>query len=207
MQNTLFEPTNLPEIANPPMLESLLFESGLLIAVAVFGIGVIIAIVLSKTAKNKQAIIAATVGLLLAAGVFVTSTLVVTPREHIAIHLESLVYAVAEADAETLNELLHESVRVRTRFGGATNRDAVVRLATTRAAPAVTNVRVTETKVGLSGKRTARSLVKVKADSEGPLGSSWWMIDWSRADEQTSAWVATHIEPVWIQGMTNPAGP
>lgn len=39
------------------------------------------------------------------------------------------------------------------------------------------------------------------------MGTSWWIVDWARPDEQTDAWVATHIEPFWIQGVQDPAGP
>ncbi len=207
MQNTIFEPADLPQIANPPLFDRLIFESGTTTALIILAAALVMAVVLLKAAKSKPALLVFVAGILGATGVFTASTLVVTQREHITDRLKQLVAAVDNADTQSLEELLHESVQVRTRFGGATTRAGVVRLVTTRAAPAVSQIRTSEIKVGLSGQRLARSMIKIKAQSEGPLGTSIWQIDWSRPTEETNQWVATHIEPLWIQGVSNPAGP
>ena len=207
MQQTIFQPDNLPQIANPSLFEHLVFESGSSSGAILFASTLVVAIILHKAGKSRPALIVGMLGLFASIGIFTASSLVTTDREHIADRLESLVNATAQGDESTLRSLLSESVSVRTAFADARGRDQVVQLATTRAAPMITQVHASDIRVGLSGPRVARSTVKVKATSDSPMGLSIWIVDWSRADEETSEWVATDIEPFWIQGMSNPTGP
>ncbi len=206
MPSPIFEPADLPQLAAPTPLESMLFESGAISALILFAAAIAIGLVVNKAAKPKPAIIIILAGLIGAIGVFAASKVVTTDREHIDTRLRSLIVSVADADESTLQSVLHDAVQVRTRFGSGAGRDRVIAMATSQAAPAVSSVRVLETRVGQTGPRVARSLVKIKAVSDSPLALSWWLIDWSRPSEDTNDWVATHIEPVWIQGIKDPAG-
>jgi hypothetical protein len=185
----------------------LLFESSVLSA-GVLAIGAIfVAFILLRATKTKLAAITLLAGLLIAGAIFVLGSIVNTPREQLTAHAEDIVSAVSDGDEERLRALLDPRVRVRTRFGGASTSDQVVSLVTTRANNAIDFVRADEVRVGLAGPRVAQTQILVRGEAQGRLPKSWWVIDWTRPSTDSDNWVATHIEPIWIQGMTNPAGP
>lgn len=210
MQDTLFEPTALPElpsIGDPSSIERLLFESSILSAGVLAIAAIFIAFILFRAAKAKLATIALLAGLVIAAGIFVIGSIVSTPREQLKIHAVEIVDAVSDGDEARLRALLDPKVRVRTRFGGASTSDQLVSLVTTRANNAIEVVHADEVRVGLAGPRVAQTQILVRGEAQGRLPKSWWVIDWTRQSTDSENWVATHIEPIWIQGMTNPAGP
>lgn len=210
MQDTLFEPTALPElpsIGDPSSIERLLFESSILSAGVLAIAAIFIAFILFRAAKAKLATIALLAGLVIAAGIFVLGSIVSTPREQLKIHAVEIVDAVSDGDEARLRALLDPKVRVRTRFGGASTSDQLVSLVTTRANNAIEVVHADEVRVGLAGPRVAQTQILVRGEAQGRLPKSWWVIDWTRQSTDSENWVATHIEPIWIQGMTNPAGP
>ncbi|MCA9303482.1 MAG: hypothetical protein KC996_05105 [Phycisphaerales bacterium] len=210
MQDTLFEPTSLPELptlANPSMLEHLLFESSIVTAGVLAVAAVLIAFLLVRASKAKRGMLVLTLGLAGAVGVFALSALVETPREQLYARATALVDAVSIGDEPAMRSLLDPGVRVRTRFGGAGSSDQVIQLVTSRANAQIDEVHADEIRVGLAGPRVARTQILVRGQAQGRLPKSWWVIDWARPDTDSDQWVATHIEPIWIQGMSDPAGP
>lgn len=210
MQDTLFEPTSLPELptmANPSAIEHLLFESGLLTLIVIGAAGLLIGFILFRRARLKTGLLVIALGFALTVGLFVLNSMVATPREQLLTRASALVDAVSVGDAPAMRSMLDPNVRVRTRFGGAGSSDQVIQLVTTRANAQIDEVRADEVRVGLAGPRVGRTQILVRGQADGRLPKSWWVIDWSRPDTQSDQWVATHIEPIWIQGMSDPAGP
>jgi hypothetical protein len=207
MQSPLFEPSNLPSIEPPDPLMHALFEDSMLAIIGILVLGVLLLIGMNARGKAKIGLIAMGVSLLLSGGMFVSSTLVTTDREVLTIKANSLVDAVATGDAFSMRPLLSEDVAVETRFASPSGRDQVVEVASSRVPRMVESYSVPEIRVDLPGPRMGRTMVKVRAQSsQAPIGSSWWMIHWERASEESDDWEAVHIAPVWIQGINNPEG-
>ena len=209
MQDTIFEPARLPELpsqADPSSIEQLLFESGAMTAGVVAIAAVLAAFILFRAARARGGVLVLLLGLGSAGGVFMLSMMFTTDREHLTIRASDLVDAVSQGDESEIRSMLDPAVRVRTRFGEASSNEQVVQLVS-RANAAIESVRADEVRVGLAGPRVARTQILVRGQGEGRLPKSWWVIDWTRPNAETDQWVATHIEPIWIQGMNNPAGP
>ena len=101
---------------------------------------------------------------------------------------------------------MDHDVRVETRFGGASGIDGVVGMAVARVPGLVRSHSVPEVRADLPGQRVGRTMVKVRIEGAMAPGSSWWMVHWEREDAESEQWRATRIEPVWIQGVRDPAG-
>ncbi len=206
MQSPLFEPTNLPELEQPGAIEQALFVDPLIGMIGVFLVGVLLMLVLRARGKSSQGLIALGVAVVLCAGMYLTSTMVTTDREVLAEHARLLVGSVAEGDETGMRSLMASDVRVGTRFVSASGVDSVVSLASTRVPELVKSHTVPEVRADLPGQRVGRTMVKVRIEGTMAPGSSWWMVYWEREDTETDQWRATQIEPVWIQGINDPAG-
>jgi hypothetical protein len=162
-------------------------------------------LVLSRSPKARLAVPAAAALLAGAAVVLLVGRLVVTPRESLKAAAVALVDAAATADQAALRPLLHPDARVRTRFAAAQGRDRVAALAG-QAEPFITDHRVREIRVDLRGPRVARTQIRLSVQGDRIPPASWWAVDWQRPGPD-DPWVVTSIEPIWIQGMADPAGP
>lgn len=207
MQSDLFEPNNLPNLEPAGSFTRLLFESPM-IAMAVAGLlGILLMLALRSRGKNGTGLIVFVCSLIIAAGIFVLSMVVTTDREMLAIRANQLVDAVAQGDETRMDTLLGDDVRVETRFASAKGKDDVMSLASNRVPRVVDEHAVREVRADLPGPRVARTMVKVRASGKiMPASSSWWMIHWERSDAETDDWKAVRVHPVWIQGVSDPAG-
>jgi len=206
MQSPIFEPTNLPKLDQAGMFENAFFEEPMMTMVVVGMIGVMALLVMRFRGKLSWGLTLLGVSLLIVGGVYLTSVLVTTDREVLSMQASDLVGGVAHGDESVMQQLLAEHVRVQTRFAGASGRDRVIALASSRIPSLVESHSVGEVRADLPGPRVGRTMVKVRVQGSMAPSSSWWLIQWERADIQTDEWRATHIEPVWIQGINNPGG-
>ncbi|MFK7758367.1 MAG: hypothetical protein AB8C13_00290 [Phycisphaerales bacterium] len=205
MQSALFEPTNLPEIEPSSPLTSAMFESPLIAMVGLVLMGVLLLLALRSRAQIKAGLIAFLCSLLLAGGLWVSSTLVETDRESVSNIARQLVDATATGDRSRLESIMIPSITVTASFASAQGRDKVVDLAAKRVPPIVDSYTIPEIRADLPGPRVARTMIKIRAKSDSaPLGSSWWMVNWQRSSPDSSDWLATSIQPVWIQGISSP---
>ena len=202
MQSPLFEPTNLPTIEPPSPITHAIFEEPMLLLIGLGALGLILLLALMSRGKGKAGIGVFVGCLVLCAGVFFASRMVVTDREIIADHAQRLVDAVAAGDQFTMRGLMTQTVRVESSFATADGIDRVITLAATRVPSRVDSHSVRETQVDLPGPRVGRSMIKVRASVSGSAAlSSWWMIQWEREDAERSEWKASYIKPLWIQGF------
>lgn len=207
MQSDLFEPSNLPELEQAGSFTRLLFESPL-IAMTIAGmLGILLMLAMRSRGKNGTGLILFGCSFLIAVVIFVLSMLVTTDREILAIRASELVDAVAVGDENTLQTLFSEDVTVETRFANARGKDEVIAIASKRVPRVIDEHTIREVRADLPGPRVARTMIKVRASGEiMPASSSWWMIHWERIDAESDDWKAVLIRPVWIQGVSNPAG-
>ena len=207
MQSTLFEPQSLPELPPQSMVDQWVFGSPLPLALACFAIGIIIFGAL-RHRKNARSIglPALILSFVVGAALFIAANLITTDREHLKARSRELVAAASTGDRTALSNLLADQVRIQTIFVSKTGKDNIIALATTRAAPIISSASVKEVRVGLFGQQVAKTQIKVKVKADLVPPTSWWSIEWTRPTPESNQWVATHIEPIWIQGITNPSG-
>lgn len=206
MQQNFAEPSTLPELPQPSALEYWVYEQPLALAIALIVAGVL-TMVLMRYRKNFKRV-ALPIGALLIAigsGIYTLGTLTVTEREHLQTRSEALVQSVASAQPTELRAMLDPDVRLASVFASAQGADRIVQIATTRNQGVVQSADVGKVHAGLYGDRVATTQIRVRTEGSFVPSLSWWRVDWERADTQ-SPWLVTHIEPIWVQGISNPAG-
>tara|TARA_R110002073_G_scaffold152651_3_gene307458 strand:- start:92769 stop:93392 length:624 start_codon:yes stop_codon:yes gene_type:complete len=207
MQSPLFEPTNLPQIESAGPLSRAMFEDPILAVIGLGLLGILLMLALRTRGQHKQGLIVFGLALVVAASMWITSTIVTTDRERISNHATQLVHAVANGDESAMRSLLGESVRVQTRFAAAQGVDKVASLAASRVPRLVDEYTITEIRADLPGSQIGRTMVKLRVQGNSvPGGSSWWMIHWQRPNTDSETWNVFYIEPLWIQGINNPGG-
>ncbi len=207
MQSPIFEPANLPELPKSGLIDQWVFESPIPLALGCLGLAVIAFGILRTTQHAKRIGVPILIlGLMLAGAILLAGFLVTTDAERLKAQSRALVVATANADESTLEPLLDEQVRVQTRFVSQSGKARILALASSRASPIIESVSVKEVRVGLYGPQVARTQIKVKVQGDMIPPLSWWTLDWTRPSPESDDWVVTHIEPLWIQGVTNPAG-
>ena len=206
MQQNFVEPSTLPELPQPSAFEYWVYEQPLALAIALIVAGVL-TMVLMRYRKNFKRV-ALPIGALLIAigsGIYTLGTLTVTEREHLQTRSEALVQSVASAQPTELRAMLDPDVRLASVFASAQGADRIVQIATTRNQGVVQSADVGKVHAGLYGDRVATTQIRVRTEGSFVPSLSWWRVDWERADTQ-SPWLVTHIEPIWVQGISNPAG-
>ncbi len=207
MQSTIFEPANLPELPQSGLIDQWVLESPIPLALGLLGIAAIVFGALRTTRYAKKVgIPALAIGLVLAGAVLLVGFFVTTDAENLKARSRTLVNAVIESDRPSLELLLDEQVRVQSRFASRSGRSRILDLAESQAAPIIESAAVKEVRVGLYGPQVARTQIKVKVQADMVPPLSWWTLDWTRPSPESGDWVVTHIEPLWIQGITNPTG-
>lgn len=207
MQGTLFEPQNLPDLPRPSFIDHWVYESPLAVSLACLAIALIVFGILRQTKHVKRVGVPILVfGLLAGISVYLLGSLTITDSEHLKERSRQLINAAASGDRSALESLLGERVRVQTAFAAHSGKERVITLATFRAAPLIESVAVREIRVGIFGQQVARTQVKIKVSADMVPPMSWWTLEWTRPSPESNEWVVTHIEPLWIQGISNPTG-
>lgn len=205
MQNALIEPRTLPDLPAPSPVELWIFEQPLLPAIALI-IAALLTLVLTRHRPlfKRAALLVALPMLMLAAGIYATGTRIVTQRELLSDRSRSLVASVADNDPATLRSLLDPEARLASAFASVQGSDRIAHLVASRVPGVVRSAVVSEVRAGIyEGDLVATTQIRVRVKGTGAPSLSWWRVDWQRADENAT-WLASDIEPLWIQGMTNP---
>lgn len=200
----VFEPA-MPSVTDTPWVERWITGSGFAGAGVLVALGIAAFLVLSKGSRARLAAPVAAGLWLLGAGVVGVGQWVVTPREQLRAAARELVAAAVNADRETVGSRLHADARVRTRYARAEGRERILPLVDLVRGE-ISGHRVRRVEVDLRGPRVARTHLRLSVTADRLPPASIWTIDWQRASDD-APWQATLIEPFWIQGMTDPAGP
>ncbi len=202
-----FDPAPPPDLPAAPLLDRLLFENPWPLSIALVVLGVGAYLVLNSRGKPGKGGVFALIGLLLAAAVWVASSMVVTTRERLELLTKELVAAVATADTTQLDRLLAPDIRLYAFFAtDGIGKDLILdRVRRDFGASGPYRVKehaVLENDATLDGPRVGRVQVKVRVTSEnfGFPNLSWWKIDYR---EEGGQWRVTGIEPISIGGLSN----
>lgn len=207
MQANLIEPTQLPPLPLPGFIEHWVFEQPAIPAAILIFIA--LATMFAMRHRKQFKAVALPIGLVCLAGgvgVYLLGSLTITDREALKLRSHQLVQSVANADDTTLRSLLDDNARLSSIFANAQGADRIVELTKTRNRGVVRSAEVGEVNAGLYGPQVATTQIRVRTKGDMFPTLSWWRVDWTRADETSNDWVVTHIEPIWVQGFSNPAG-
>lgn len=139
-------------------------------------------------------------------GIYLLGSLTITDRELLIARSHELVQSVADADNTALRAMLDDDARLASIFASAQGADRIVELTNTRNRGVVRSAEVGKVNAGLYGPQVASTQIRVRTKGDMFPSLSWWRIDWTRPSESSDDWVVTHIEPIWIQGFSNPSG-
>ncbi len=198
-----------PAFPPPPLVDRLIFESPYPLAAGFMIVALVVFLAARERLNTKHLLLAMALPALLAFGVVLTGTLVVTDREAIAVKARELVDAVASANPEQTNLLLAEDASLYAFFTSAKGiaKPDILSMVQSEMSTRyrLHDHRVREVRVNMEGPRVARSHVLVMVDPEQTRMQtwSWWRLDWVREDGK---WLVRGIEPLSIQGLEN-AGP
>lgn len=200
----LFAPeiTPLPE---PPAVESLLLEGGLLLPAMLAGLGVILFFGLRGRGSGRSGGIALLACLVLAVGTWLVAQAVETEREILTRQTRELVDAAVAIDTDRLAELLHDDLRATApRFGADLDKSTLVAGDRLRGwierAYRVTDHGIEEVQASVDGANVGRTQVSVWVDSAAVgRGGSWWKLDWYKNPD--GSWQVMRITPLWYRGM------
>jgi len=206
MQSNITEPSSLPQLPPPGFIEHWVFEQPMLPAVVLVFIALSTLFTLrNSTHLNRIGIPVALIAVLGAIGIYLLGSITITDREMLRLRSHDLVQSVAGGDQTTLRSMLSNDARLASIFASAQGADRIVTLATTRNTGIVRSAKVGKVNTGLFGPQVATTQIRVRTQGDMFPTLSWWRIDWTRADETSDNWVVTHIEPIWVQGISNPS--
>jgi len=206
MLSTLFIPDDLPALPSPDPIARALFEAPLLPAIALAILGVLAFFTLRASGKPTAALVSLAVGVLGAGALVASAALVTTDREHVMRAADRLIAATAQADEAALARTLTIDASVRSRFASVEGRDAIIGLSQRRVAPMVEDHAIKGVEVEMRGPRVARSHITVRVDGAYGPNLSVWEVDWQRPEPDSTVWSASRITPIWIRGVSDPAG-
>lgn len=205
MQNNIVEPSSLPPLPQPGPFEHWVLEQPVLPAAVLLFIALATLFALRHTKHFKRVgIPVAIVAILCGVGVYLLGSMTITDREHLQLRSHDLVQAVAESNPSTLRSMLDDDARLASVFASAQGADRIVTLATTRNSGVVRSAEVGQINAGLYGPQVATTQIRVRTQGDMFPTLSWWRVDWTRPSETSDAWVVTHIEPIWVQGFSDP---
>lgn len=207
MQSNIVEPSTLPELPAPSPLEYWVLEQPLVPAAALVIAGILTLLIMRHRASFKRIAIPVSSALILAGiTIYIVGTITITQREHLQERSDDLVQSVANADASTLRSMLEPNAQLSSIFQSAQGADRIVQIATTRNPGVVQSASVGRVNAGIyDGNLVATTQIRVRTQGNMVPSLSWWRVDWQRQSD-TESWRVTHIEPIWIQGIPNPAG-
>ena len=192
----------MPALPSPSMVDVLLFEHGWLLPLTLGVLALVLFFGLSGRAKRGVTAAVVLSCLMLSAGSFILNRAITTPRETVRDNTRDLVGAVAVLDFEEIGRLTHDQLegsapQVGASFSkedvmpGGMLEDVVCRVVQ------VSGHGIPELNAVIDGPNSARSQVAVWVDGSFGRTGSQWAISWRLEDGE---WLATKIEPIWIQG-------
>ncbi|MFT5422881.1 MAG: hypothetical protein ACI89L_000650 [Phycisphaerales bacterium] len=201
-----------PEV-HAPVLEVWVFEQPVMPMVVLVVVGLAAMLTLRRSGKARAGLITMGACVLVAAGLWVSSSLVTTDRERVAQVSRAFIEAVASDDQSAAGELMRPTVSLRMSFGArAESREALLnQIGRLHTEATVRGARVLESHVDVRSPTLARAYVRVKVEgsvSGFPIPPySWWEMSYAiDGDPSSHDWRLAGIEPLWIVGVDNPAG-
>lgn len=206
MQDNLIEPSTMPPLPEPGVYEQWVLEQPLLPTAVLVILALSVLYIMRHSPRFKRVALAiALPTLLIAAGIYALGTATVTDRELLRERSRALVQSVAQADRAALRSMLSDDARLASVFANAQSAERIVTLATSRNPGVVRSAEVRRVNAGLYGPQVATTQIRVRTKGDMLPSLSWWRVDWTRPNETGDDWTVTHIEPIWIQGISNPA--
>lgn len=186
-----------PALPAAPFWEVWLLEEGFRTAAVLAVLAAAGAFTLRAVGRSKDGARVLAVGLVLAAGAWVTSKLIETGRETIGASSRALVHAAARADTAELDRLLADDLNL---FAGRSyDKDGVLALTRDRLGGPwkLKSWSVLELQASTDAPTRGQTQVKVRVvpEATGFPDISWWKLDW-RLDPQ--GWRVIGIEPVSV---------
>ncbi len=207
MPPNFIEPSSLPPLPQPPFFQHWVLEQPIATAGVLVLLAIVCFFVMHAAPKLGKVRLPVAGGLaLLAIGVYALGSTIVTDRELLQQRSRALVQAVANRDAGSLRSMLDERCALRSIFASVDGADRIVDLAITKNPGVVSSAEVKQVNAGLLGPQVATTQIRVRTRGAMVPSLSWWRVDWQRPDPNSDAWVVTHIEPIWVQGISNPGG-
>ncbi len=195
-----------PPLPPAPLLESWLFESPTLPAIAAVGLGIVLYAALSTRGRITSARISAAIGALLAVAVIVTAWLVQTDREIVKQLTRDMVQSVVAADTVTLGRLLStDAVLVSPLSGNPLDRAQILVRVAEEFPPSrqyhIRDYRIDTIDATMDAPNRGRVQLKVTVTpEEAPAPTpSWWRVDCERADD--GQWHVSGIAMLSIGGI------
>ncbi len=204
MQAMTYTPQSLTE---PVGLSVWLLEQPLAASLAIALAGIVAATLLRRREQAKLAIPVGAALIVLAIGVYVLGTLIVTDREQIQSGSTAFVEAAVDGDLEALDELILEAAGLAA--SGSTvddkGRERIKNLSQVQAqAELIESWRVSRLQATIDGANIGTTLFRVRATPrDGRLTISWWRLNWRR--DASGVWRIGTIDCLAING--HEAGP
>ncbi len=204
----------LRDIDSPGLISLLLFENPWILA-GLLAIGAIsLFVVFNNRRKLRLGAAFAGVFALGAITVMLLAMLVTTDREQVKNLSRELIAAVADADAQPVEQILSPfaTLVAEGALRSELSRDEIldrIRDASSNGGAydgqgtrvAADEYRIREIRVGIQSSTAARSQVNVvitPSITSFPTGT-WWELDWDKLPD--GSWKARRIELVWVAGM------
>ncbi len=196
----------IPTLDAPMTASQVLFEQPILGAGVCAGIGVIAFVILNRSGRAKQGLVALAIGVVLAIGAWAAGAFVTTARETIVSHTRELASATATADLPVLERLLAEKTVASNAHppyrwsGKASVLGAIDRYL---GPDSVRSHTVRSIDATMDGPGLARSLARVSVRAEQSLYdvpiSAWLMLQWQTDGD--GGWLVTGIDCLRIDGI------
>lgn len=186
-------------LESPPLAERFLLESPVVAMIAALAICFIAMWILSRAGRRRLGLAVAGLGVALAAGAYLASEMVETPREELKARTRALIAAAAEADRTALTDLLADSVQVTITAGGIRLGDldkpgVISRVEDyMQGAYAIEEWSLPTLQAVADGPEVGRTQLRIVVTPQAtrfPTGS-WWLIHWERIGDR---WQAAEIE-------------
>jgi len=202
------DPAGLPA---PSALERYVFESPMLLAAALITAAIITVVIFNARGKRRHGLLVGLVLVLSAAGVWVASALVQTPREALKLVARTLVASVAAGDSAALNGALAPDAALYSYFSpSGMARDEVLSTVETRFRPGgeyqVREYAILTMQAAIDSDDSGRVQLKVRVVPEATRFPvlSWWLLEMQR--QPNGEWRARGIAPLSISGVSNASG-
>lgn len=205
--NDFLQAPSIEPLPPTPLMERFLFEQPLLPVAILALLAIIAAVAFAKRRQRTRGLIVAGVLLALAAGVYLTATMVTTDRETLLDRTADLIGSTAQAQTAVLPAMLTEEASLRTAgdiarvLPSVDGRDRILALVDQylQSRYRVSTWKILDQQATIDGPNVGRTLIRVGVESNGFSRThySWWRLHWERGPD--GVWRCFELEPLWIQ--------
>lgn len=202
-------PPSVPSLPDPPALQHALFENPIPPIIAAIALALAAYAIANRLGRRRLGLLLAAAACVPGLATVALSLAVKTDRERIAQLTRSLVAAVANADADALDQAIADDALLMMRGAGrGWSKDRVIDWVAAYLDPsslyALEEHRVTELQAEIEPNgqlgRTRASITLTPANA-GSTTRFICMITWRKEPPGSAQpWTAVEIEPLWLQG-------